>query len=81
MTPARILLFACLLAGCGSTPVPPTVDQVSEVAAIATAVKADPAHADKILADHGLDRARFEALLFEIAADPDKAKTYAAALK
>jgi hypothetical protein len=81
MTPSRILVAALLLAACGGKPIPPTADQVQEVAAIATLVKADPAKADKVLADHGLDRAAFEALLFDIAADPAKSQTYAAALK
>ncbi len=81
MTTARILVAALLLAACGGKPVPPTADQVQEVAAIASLVKADPARSDAILADHGLDRPAFEALLFDIAADPAKAQVYTAALK
>jgi len=81
MKPASMLVAALLLAACGGRPVPPTSDQVAEVAAIASAVKADPAKADAILEKHGLDRARFEALLFEVAEDPIKAAAYAQALR
>jgi hypothetical protein len=81
MTPARILLAALLLAACTGKPVPPTADQVTEVAALASEVKAAPAKAEQILADHGLDQARFEALLYDIAADPAKSEAYAAAYR
>ena len=81
MKPAPVLVAVLVLAACGARPVPPTADQVAEVAALASELKASPAKADAVLADHGLDRAKFEALLYEIAADPNKAAAYAQALK
>jgi len=81
MTTARTLVAALLLAACGGKPVPPGADDVAGIAAIASEVKAEPAKADAILQQHGLDRATFEALLYQVAADPAKSKTYAGALK
>ena len=54
----------------------PKVEQAVEVA---NKISADPGAADSILADAGLDRDSFEALLYEIAKDPDLSKSYAIA--
>lgn len=49
--------------------------------AVARAIQATPARADSILAAHGLSRADFDALLYEIAADPSRARAYAETIK
>lgn len=67
-------LLAC------STPVTPA-STPAELAAVADAIVATPSDADAILTSHGLDRAGFEAKLYEIATDPAKSKEYLAARK
>lgn len=54
----------------------PKVEQAVEVA---NKISVDPGAADSILADAGLDRESFEALLYEIAKDPELSKSYAIA--
>jgi hypothetical protein len=43
---------------------------VEKAAVIAAAIEKEPARADAILQENGTDRASFEALLYDIAADP-----------
>lgn len=47
----------------------------------AQAIEATPAAADSILGAHGLTRAGFDSLLYDIAADPTLARTYADAMR
>lgn len=81
-----------LLSGCGDAPAPeagagdaaPAVDQgapawVLELAAIATAIEAKPASGDSILAANGMARARFDSLVYEVAADPALTAAFEAA--
>ncbi len=49
---------------------------VDKAAFIAAAIEKDPPRADAILQENGTDRAAFEALLYEIAADPGQAEAY-----
>lgn len=63
-----------------STPVTPA-STPAELAAVADEIVATPADADTILANHGLDRAGFEAKLYDIASDPAMSKEYLAARK
>lgn len=58
---------------------PPANDKVQVAAAIAREISAAPELADEILGKHGLDRDRFDAIMFEIAGDPAMTKAYMAA--
>lgn len=58
---------------------PPANDKVKVAAAIAREISAAPELADEILGKHGLDRDRFDAIMFEIAGDPAMTKAYMAA--
>lgn len=73
----RAILLLTLLAGCAADPVAP--DPVAEAAAIAREVEAAPDRATEILAAHGTTTEQFEALMFEIAADPEKSAAFEAA--
>jgi hypothetical protein len=75
------LVFFGLLSGCSSAPVAPTSDQVTEVAAISKEIRLAPDKAEETLTAHGLDAAKFDTLMYEIAADPKKSADYAAATK
>lgn len=57
----------------------PTV--VDRAAAVARAIQADAAAADSILAAHGLTRAGFDSLMYEIAADSALARAYTEAIR
>ncbi|MDC0716089.1 hypothetical protein [Nannocystis bainbridge] len=59
----------------------PGSEKVQIAAAVAKEIAADPEHADDALAKHGLDRAKLEAMMFEIAADPALTEAYMAARK
>jgi hypothetical protein len=85
--PLLLVLFAC-----GGEPAAPTETpaetteatpdaRVTKAAAVADAIAKEPARADAILQENGTDRAAFEALLYEIAADPAKATAYRNARK
>lgn len=91
----RILVVAALaLAACGSepitdTPTPPAPAPAASAPAqldaaalggLARQIVASPQDADQLLAAAGLDRATFEARLYDIAADPAQSAAYAAAL-
>ncbi len=49
------------------------------VAALAEAIEEAPDKADEVLAAKGVDRAAFDAALYDIAADPELTKRYLAA--
>lgn len=66
----------------GEEPIPdaPELDpKVEKAVDIANQISSDPGSADSILAGAGLDREAFEALLYEIAKDPELSKSYAIA--
>jgi hypothetical protein len=73
---AAIGLFALTACGGGGA----DVSQAKEAAALAKQIQAKPDQADAILKEAGTDRAAFEALLYDIAADPDASRAYAEAL-
>lgn len=88
------VMLICALSACGTSEAPssPSGPEVApqevvpeeastEVLAARTAdaIEAEPGRADEILAEHGYDQASFEALLYEIASDPDRAAAYEAA--
>ena len=54
-------------------------EKVQKAVTIANAIKKDPTRVDAILAENGTTRADFEALLYEIAADPALAYSYSEA--
>lgn len=63
-------------------PDPPTevaATKVKAAVAVAREISADPEHADEILARHGLDREKLDAMMYEIAADPALTDAYMAA--
>ena len=55
--------------------------KVQLAASIAREISAAPEQADDILGKHGLDRDKFDAMIFEIAGDPALTKAYMAARK
>lgn len=58
----------------------PSLDpKVEQAVTVANLIAADPGAADSILAEAGLDRDSFEAMLYEIARDPELSKSYAIA--
>ncbi len=68
-----------LSAGCDGEPSSP--NDVNAAAAIAKEIKAAPDDAEKILEKHDMTEASFEALMFEIAEDPEKSKAFTEASK
>jgi hypothetical protein len=54
---------------------------VDHAVAAARAIQASPAATDSILAAHGLTRARFDSLMYEVAADSALARAYTEAIK
>lgn len=57
----------------------PLDPKVEKAVTLANDIAATPANADTILEAAGMDRESFEALLYEIAKDPDLSKSYAIA--
>ncbi|PRP99059.1 hypothetical protein ENSA5_29010 [Enhygromyxa salina] len=58
----------------------PSLDpKVEQAVNVANSIASDPGAADSILEEAGLDRQSFEALLYEIARDPELSKSYAVA--
>lgn len=60
-------------------PPDPSVEKIQTAVKVAREISADPEHADDVLARHGLDRDKLDALMFEIAADPELTDAYMAA--
>jgi hypothetical protein len=64
---------------------PPAADpldgKVQLAATIAREIAGAPEQADEILGKHGLDRDKFDAMIFEIAGDPELTRKYMAARK
>lgn len=57
----------------------PNADKIKVAVTVAREISADPEHADDVLARHGLDRHKLDAMMFEIAADPALTDAYMAA--
>jgi hypothetical protein len=72
------LVFSLLLACGGSGEAGSKVDQA---VAVAKELRARPADAEKVLAEHKLSAEQWEALMFEIADDPALSASYEAALQ
>lgn len=53
---------------------------VDKAAAVARAIEANPEGAGQVLQQHGLTQEQFEAMLYDIAADPDLTAVYTARL-
>jgi len=56
----------------------PLDPRVEKAVTIANAIAADPDSADTILESNDMDRDKFEALMYEIAKDPELSQLYAA---
>jgi len=54
---------------------------VDHAVAAAPAIQANPGSTDSILAAHGLTRARFDALMYEVAVDSALARAYTEAIR
>lgn len=61
------------------TPADSIDGKVQIAAAVAREISAAPEQADEVLRKHGLDRDRLDAIMFEIAGDPEMTKAYMAA--
>lgn len=88
---ALLLLAACTGAPPADAPAPDTdaaadmkadevPAQVAKALVVAKAVQADPSKAEAALEANGMSRDEFEALMYEIAADPELSRAYAAGL-
>jgi hypothetical protein len=73
---AALLGGALLLGACDSEP----EDQALRAAAIAREIQADPEQTEAILEQHELSIEEFEALMYEVAGDPELSERYEAAL-
>jgi len=71
-----VALLICALA-CDSEPEGPA----EQAAEIAREIKASPDDAEEILEDHEMSIEEFEAMMYEIAADPDLSERYQALLE
>ncbi len=85
-TPAALLfgllaLGPGLLVACDSAPTSQAMsaDRARSLAALSKSIEANPAQAEALLKEAGLDAATYEAQLYEIAADPALSAAYAAA--
>jgi hypothetical protein len=54
---------------------------VDRAVAVALAIRTNPAAGDSILAAHGLTRAAFDSLMYDVAADSALARAYAEAIR
>jgi len=55
----------------------PLDPRVEKAVTVANAIASNPDSADEILEKNGLDREKFEALMYEIAKDPELSQLYA----
>jgi len=82
---ALVLAAACGNRGGGetaeATSAPSVVAGVDLAVATAQAIQAKPTATDSILGAHGLTRAGFDSLMYDIAADPALARSYAEAMR
>lgn len=72
----RALQALALAAAIGCGDGPPGSGEAATAASLADRIAGDPGAADAILEQEGMDRQRFEALLYEIAADPEATRAY-----
>lgn len=79
--PALLLAAACGRADERAVGEGASLTGVDRAVAVARAIQVAPAAADSILAAHGLTRAGFDALMYDIAADSALAQTYADAIR
>lgn len=54
----------------------PNTEKVQTAATVAREISSDPEKADEILARHNLDRAKLDALMYEIGLDPQLTEAY-----
>jgi len=54
----------------------PNAEKIKLAATVAREISGAPDQADEILGKHGLDRDKLDALMFEIAGDPDMTQKY-----
>lgn len=73
MRTALVIAFLAS-AACGRAGITP--DDAALAASVADRIAQDPSAADTILEAEGLDRRRYDTLLYEIAADPDASRSY-----
>ncbi len=59
--------------------VDPKAEKIKLAATVAREISGAPDQADEILGKHGLDRDKLDALMFEIAGDPELTQAYMAA--
>jgi len=78
---ALILAAACSRPGGEAAGGASAMTAVDHAVAAAHAIQANPAATDSILAAHGLTRARFDSLMYEVAADSALARAYTEAIK
>ncbi len=71
---SALLLLVAVATGCGDDGEPQ--DIAERGAAIAREIRADPEHAEDILQEHEMSIEDFEALMYEIAADPEMSEKY-----
>ena len=57
----------------------PNAEKIKLAATVAREISGAPDQADEILGKHGLDRDKLDALMFEIAGDPELTQAYMAA--
>ncbi len=62
-------------------PSPAAGDTVTLAVEIAKEIADDPDHAAEILSRHGMTEKQFEAMMFDIAVDPDLSRRYSAAME
>lgn len=77
---ALLLLALPVVAGCDSGAGDLPEGKAERAAAIAKEIQASPDKYEEILSKYDLDADKFEALMFEIAEDPELSNTYNAAL-
>ncbi len=81
---ALLLAAACSRPGEGAAASEPggspTLSTEEHVVAAARAIQAAPEATDSILTAHGFTRAGFDSLIYEIAADPPRARAFTEAL-
>jgi hypothetical protein len=89
---SRIVVWGAalaLLAGCGGSEEvasgaaagAPTGSAAEPAVAVAQAIRANPAGADSILVAHGLTHDGFDSLMYDVAADAERARAYTEAMR
>jgi len=76
-----LILAACSRPGRDAAGGASAMTAVDHAVAAAHAIETHPAATDSILAAHGLSRAGFDSLMYEVAADSALARAYAEAMR